>query len=352
MRTDFGQIGFAGRMLILLSCALSSGCSSLDLMMGVPAIPAERAPASMLNTLPKEDLVDISMTRLRQDPPDYYQLGPGDILGIYIENVLGNGEEPPPVHFPEEGVEPPAIGFPIPVREDGTIALPLIDEIYVEGKSLEETSMLIRLEYTVKKKILPPGKDRIIVTLIRKRQFRVLVVREESGGVQDVTKRGAGYTIDLDVYENDLLHALNETGGMPGTDAKSEVVIYRGLFEEGRHRDELIASLKAGQPPCQCPPPILDDPNVVRIPLKYHPANPPQFSEEDIILKTGDIVMIESRENERYYTGGALAGGEFLLPRDQDLDILGAIAKAGGLVGTAGVGLSSLGAGEGDGSRS
>jgi hypothetical protein len=33
-----------------------------------------------------------------------------------------------PVHFPEREAEnlPPAVGFPIPVREDGTISLPLI----------------------------------------------------------------------------------------------------------------------------------------------------------------------------------------------------------------------------------
>jgi hypothetical protein len=327
-----------------LACVLVSGCSSFGLM-GVPAIPAHRVPPTLLNQNVKQDLIDISMTRLRQDPPEYYQLGAGDVLGIYIQNVLGSDEEPPPVHFSESGDKPPAIGYPIPVREDGTIALPLVDEIYVEGKSLEEATMLIRREYTVNRSILLPGNDRIIVTLIRKRQHRVLVVREESGGVENVAKRGAGYTIDLDVYENDLLHALNATGGMPGVDARSDILIFRGLHQSGVHRDELIAQVKAGKLPCHCPPGIPDDPSVVRIPIKYHPSNPPQFSQEDIILKTGDIVMIESRDSEKYYTGGALAGGEFLLPRDEDLDVLGAIAIAGGTVGPAGFGLSSLGSG-------
>ena len=280
-----------------------------------------------------------------------YLLSAGDVLGIYIENVLGSEEESPPVHFPEDGDDPPAVGFPIPIRDDGTISLPFVNDIYVEGKTLDEVDRLIENEYTVKQNILTledgQVSAKIIVTLIRKRQFRVLVVREEAGGVEDVSKRGRGDNIDLDAYENDVLHALNETGGMPGTDAKNEIVIYRGMFESGFHRDQILAQVAAGRDPCFCSPPIPEDPNVVRIPLRYHPSQPPRFDQEDIVLQTGDILMIESRDREKYYTGGALQGGEYLLPRDEDLDILGAIAKAGGFVGSAGAGVSSIGSGSG-----
>ena len=48
----------------------------------------------------------------------------------------------------------------------------------------------------------------------------------------------------------------------------------------------------------------------------------------DIILEDGDIVFIGSRDNEIFYTGGLLGGGEYSLPRDRDLDILEAIAIA------------------------
>lgn len=338
-------------VVMFLACALP-GCASFQAgVMGIPAIPAKRVPPEILNQNTKNDLIDISLTRLRQDPPSVYRLGPGDILGVYIDNVLGKEDELPPVHFPEDGDDPPAVGFPIPVRDDGTINLPFVNDIYVEGKSLEEVTRLIEQEYTVKRQILNVDENeigaRIIVTLIRKRQFRVLVVREEYGGVEDVTKRGRGDNIDLDAYENDVLHALNETGGMPGVDAKNEVVIYRGLFESGDHRDQLLAQIAAGKDPCLCDPPMPEDSNVIRIPLRYHPSRPPSFDEQDIILQTGDIVMIESRDREKYYTGGALPGGEYLLPRDEDLDILGAIAKAGGFVGSAGAGVSSIGAGAG-----
>jgi hypothetical protein len=88
--------------------------------------------------------------------------------------------------------------------------------------------------------------------------------------------------------------------------------------------------------PCQAPPIIPDAPNVIRIPLRFHPDQPPTFTEQDIILNKGDIVMIQSRESEKFYTGGVLGGGEHLIPRDYDLDVLGAIAMAGGPVGSAG----------------
>lgn len=344
-----------GVVIMFMACALS-GCASLTSgIMGIPAIPANRVPPEVLNQINKNDLIDISLTRLRQDPPDVYLLASGDVLGVYIENVLGSEDESPPVHFPEDGDDPPAVGFPIPIRDDGTISLPFVNDIYVEGKTLDEVDRLIENEYTVKQNILTledgQVSAKIIVTLIRKRQFRVLVVREESGGLEDVSKRGRGDNIDLDAYENDVLHALNETGGMSGVDAKNEIVIYRGLFESGLHRDEILAQVAAGRDPCFCAPPIPGDPNIIRIPLRYHPSQPPRFDEEDIILQTGDIVMIELRDREKYYTGGALPGGEHPLPRDEDLDILGAIARAGGFVGAAGTGLGGVGQGGGSNPR-
>ncbi|RLS42298.1 MAG: sugar ABC transporter substrate-binding protein [Planctomycetota bacterium] len=279
---------------------------------------------------------EISLSRLRQTPPDHHQLGPNDILGVYIENVLGKTGEPPPVNFPEDGERDPSIGFPIPVREDGSIALPLIPPMKVEGLTIEQVTNLVRKAYTQDQKLLPSGKDRIIVTLIKRRTYQVLVVREESGAKDGVTKRGDGAMIDLPVYENDLLHALNATGGLPGTDAKNEVLIIRDDGKRGARYDQFVSQVKMSKMPCQAPPIIPDAPNVIRIPLRFHPDQPPTFTEQDIILNKGDIVMIQSRESEKFYTGGVLGGGEHLIPRDYDLDVLGAIAMAGGPVGSAG----------------
>jgi len=329
--------------LVLLGSAVSafSGCSSLMLSLSGPeAVPANKVPGIVL-TRPRSDMQEISLSRLRQTPPDHHQLGPNDILGVYIENVLGKTGEPPPVNFPEDGERDPSIGFPIPVREDGSIALPLIPAMKVEGLTIEQVTNLVRKAYTQDQKLLPAGKDRIIVTLIKRRTYQVLVVREESGSKDGVTKRGDGHLVELPAYENDLLHALNATGGLPGTDAKNEILIIRDDGKSGARYDEFVSQVKMSKQPCQAPPIIPDAPNVIRIPLRFHPDQPPNFTEKDIILNKGDIVMIQSRDSEKFYTGGVLGGGEYLIPRDYDLDVLGAIAMAGGPVGSAGNTFSS-----------
>lgn len=63
--------------------------------------------------------------------------------------------------------------------------------------------------------------------------------------------------------------------------------------------------------------------------MRLPPGVVPAFRQEDIILEEGDVVYIESREAEVFYTGGLLPGGEWLIPRDYDLDALGAMAIAG-----------------------
>ena len=68
--------------------------------------------------------------------------------------------------------------------------------------------------------------------------------------------------------------------------------------------------------------------NSIRIPLRLADYETVNFTEQDIILEDGDIVFIASRDDENFYTGGLLGGGEYTLPRDRDLDILEAIAIA------------------------
>jgi protein involved in polysaccharide export with SLBB domain len=323
------------------------GCQSFS------AVPVSRVPREILQAELKNDMEDISMLRLRQDPPENYLLGPGDVLGIYIKGVLGATDELPPIHFPEDANRPPAIGFPVPVREDGTLSMPFVDPIYVQGMSLVDATQAVLDAYTYPRVIVQKEQDPIIVTLMQKRKIRVLVIREESGGELGVSKRGTGHVVDLPAYQNDVLRALSETGGMPGTDAKNEILIYRGTFADGTNYDEIMNSLRFDdcQDPCFCSQgPIPDPPNVTRIPLRYHPTRPPAFSQEDVILGEGDIVIIRSREEETFYTAGVLGGGEFPLPRDKDLDIIGAIATAGGPLGSIGTGVGGVNSGGGRGS--
>ena len=75
----------------------------------------------------------------------------------------------------------------------------------------------------------------------------------------------------------------------------------------------------------------LCDPNsgqTIRIPLRLSHSEAIEFSPQDVVLEDGDIVFIQSRDDEVFYTGGLLGGGQYSLPRDSDLDILEAIAIA------------------------
>lgn len=349
-----------------LRCALGT-CLFVLTGCQVPAIEASRVPREFLG-MPRSEMQEITMTRLRQNPPKVYQLGPGDVLGIYIETVVGKSDEPPPVFYPEDKTAEPALGFPVPIREDGTVALPLVDPIKLSGLTLTQATLAIRRAYTVERKILPEGKDRILVTMQRRRKYKVLVVREEAGnaggGGQVVsgggaglglglTKRGTGAVVSLDAYENDLLHALSQTGGLPGLDAENEVLIFRGTSMDAAVRDQLLADLNAGREPCTDPQELPDDENTLRIPLRFYPDEVPSFKEDDIILNTGDIVYIRSRQREIYYLQGAVRGGAQQLPRDYDLDILGAVAVAGGSAASGGItgqsGLGGIGGGGGNG---
>ena len=69
---------------------------------------------------------------------------------------------------------------------------------------------------------------------------------------------------------------------------------------------------------------------MIRIPLRLRPDEPPPFTPEDVVLQTGDIVFIEARDTEVYYTGGLLFPRQFVLPRNYDLRVVDAVALAGG----------------------
>lgn len=327
----------------------STGCQM------VKGIPVSQLPRELLDGQLKNDFIDINMLRLRQDPPAFYALGPGDVLGLHIPDVFSAGEVEtvlPPVHFPEDASMPPAIGSPVVIREDGTVSLPYIDPVSVEGMSLVEATDAVQRAYTESDNQIARADSRVTLTMIRRRSVRVLVIREESGGVDGVTKRGTGHLVDLPAYENDVLHALSETGGMPGTDAENQVYIYRGMMSDGASYDMIMSNLcmENCQDPCFCnEAPLPDPPNVTRIPLRYHPTMPPRFTEDDILLNEGDIMIIRSRERETFYSAGLLGGGEHPLPRDKDLDVVGAIAIAGGPIGSIGTGIGGLGGNRGAG---
>lgn len=335
-----------------------SGCAALT--QPINGVPANRLPPEFFGE-PKNDLVPVDISLLSIEPPRDYQISGGDILGVYVEGVLpfnppNAPPEPPPVNFPDaDSTLPPSIGFPIAVQDDGTLSLPLVEPLDVEGLTLEQVRDAIRDKY-IDEDILRPEKARPVVTLIKERTYDVIVVREDSSGFgainagrnqsfggEDFIRGGSdrsasGGLVKLPAYQNDILHALVETGGLPGLNAKNEVKVLRASRADQRMRAQFMQQWYASQQammldPCSCPPELPEDPSILRIPLRLKPGVVPNITEDDVRLQDGDIVYIESRETEVFYTGGLLNGGEFPLPRDYDLDVLGAIAISGKAIG-------------------
>jgi hypothetical protein len=328
--------------LLLLSCIHGAGCAALT-NPGADGVPVHLLPADVLGPSRTEE-VPIPLNYLRQPPPDVYRLDSGDILGVYIDTVLGERNLPPPVRFAEQGHVSPALGYPIPVQEDGTVLLPYIKPVKVKGMSITEARDAIANAYIAPEEILKPGKERISVTLMEPRRYHVLVVRQDSlGNRQDnqqqafagnfvltapeqfnTERRGHGSALELPAYQNDVLTAMTRTGGLPGADAKNEVMILRPLQRVATAGGQDNSLLRREPLPGEAAE------RTTYIPLRVRPGEDIPFRPSDVILNDGDIVYIAAREAEVFYTGGLLLSGQYPLPRDFDLDVVQAIAYVRG----------------------
>jgi len=386
LRRSTPKLGFMALAVLLVA----PGCTTL--LSPMSGIPVSSLPPALLGER-KADYLSVPLALLRMEPTQDYLLAEGDILGVYIEGVMPpkSGDEQietaPPVHFPQPGSDlPPSVGYPIPVRDDGTLPLPLIRPIDVEGKTISEVEALVRKAYVEDEKILRPGRDRILVSLMRERTHRVIVIREDgsnqqlaiAGGqnmrgnaaevISGTSRTGAGYTLDMPAYKNDLMHALAQTGGLPGLNAKNEVKVIKAARIPMDRREEMIMQLfaAAGSQCGECglgmcnaggligSNMMVEDPFSITIPLRVRPGEMPNINPADVILEEGDIVYIESRDTEVFYTGGLLPGGQYPIPRDYDLDVIGAMSIAGTGLGGAngaqaggGIGTSFIGGGFG-----
>jgi hypothetical protein len=486
-------------------------------MQGVPAryLPTEMKTGDRSN----RRTIDLSL--LRQTPPLdpvtgglVHRIDAGDVLGVYVEGFVGKATEPAPVYFPQNNDSPPSFGHPYPVREDGTISLPFVGSVNLRGMTLAQAEERVRQSYLNPRQLIRPDLHRVQVNLQRPRQYRVLVIRQDSRAEPQsnaflgqlnigMVKRGTGKVVNLPVYSNDVLNALTATEGLPGLDAENAVYVIRrrGNGQGGTldprwpadlnpallnqpfpmdvpairgqspdeprgplHQPHVTQAYFQGSPnqfvqqvnmgavadpyrgtasvdPMVAPPEIwpdrnameemfrpaaaqiptgpmnvdprwrtgptplqpngpplspmtsnvpqqpmypagpngatgddapysagpnggyagpvnsmyptpsgpglpmgpgpmmdpghaidgggvLDGRHVIRIPIRLGPGETADIRPEDVVLYDGDIVFIESRDTEVFYTGGLLGGGQYTLPRDYDLDILQAISLA------------------------
>jgi protein involved in polysaccharide export with SLBB domain len=327
--------------VVVLASTLAAGCAAWS-NPGVEAIPVHLLPPE-LRGHSVAGMHTIPLALLGQERPEAYRIDAGDVLGVWIEGVLGERGVQPPVQpaIKLDAVDlPPATGFPLQVQRDGTLSLPSIEPVKIAGMTFKEAEDAIRQAY-VKKEILRAGRERIIISLMRPRTYHVLVLRQDSaqatqqtvvtssiggGGPEyiGISRKGTGWDLVLPAYQNDVLTALAKTGGLPGTDAVDTVIIERNV-RGGRNWEVIAQEFKDhGPPPCVAGGPVM------QIPLRAPAGTPLPLRAEDVILHDGDVVFIPAREERLFYTGGLLPPGQHLLPRDTDLDVLEAVARVRG----------------------
>lgn len=335
------------------------------------AVPANRLP-TQFKAPQKCDLSPINFAMLGSQKQTDHLIDGGDVLAITIQGVIpaDEGAAAPVIsgqatlareYYPPLGVvDSPSYGVPVHVQSNGTIQLPLVAAVDLKGLTLAEAAEAIRRAYT-EEEIVREGKDQVNVVLLRSRVNRIMVLREDASteaanfvrkGEVVSHKKGSAAVIDLPVYESDVLHALATTGGLPGVDAYNEIWVLRSTSLAAGVDQTIRNMVEGGESPSDAIQSVGAHAEAIRIPLKLCPDEPIPFSQEDVLLRDGDVIYIEPRRDEYFYTGGLLPGRQVPLPRDEDLDILEAVAVAegsvGGLGGTSSVAVLRAGAGVGN----
>ncbi len=322
-------------LIALLLCALP-GCKSV---MHCSIRPEDL----QFDSIPESRSTQVQIDhRLLGTPIDAeHSVTKGDVLGIYIADVLGDREELPQVAYPSFRTKnspiEPFVGQPIKVESDGTIKLPYVSPIHVEGMSLPQVRDAISTQYVNVEGVVKEGRSNVFVSLITPRFHRIYVVRQDtrynlpgltSTSQQEISRRWSGTTLYLEPKESSVLTALMRTGGLPGIDAKNELWVMKGVPKEDLH-DVCIPHLKKleGETPMMIPK---SNSKMIRIPLMQQLGEELPFTQDDVVLGDGDVVFLPRRDGDHFMTGGMLPSGRYPLPRDRDLDILEAIAISTG----------------------
>lgn len=343
----------------LARCSVLTICAAVLLLPGCASLTNPTANAVPVNRLPTEILGEsreieqtIPEKFLKAPKQDPYLLSANDVLGIFIRGITGDEKTIPPVVTLPDTRLPPSFGFPFVIREDGTVSLPLAPEpIKVSGMSVAQAEKEIKRYFVDVWQILKAENASVSVSLQKQHTNAIFVLRQDSGSVTfgggglNNTKRGTGVVLELQYNESDVATALTRTGGLPGIDAKNEVLIFRGVYKSANGNKLVMPDLKAlkggktvltrdadGKPGLE----------VVRIPLRLKPGSEVPFTPEEMRLGDGDALFIETRETELFYTGGLLPPSEIVLPRDYDLDVLEAVAQVRGPLFNGGQATSSL----------
>jgi protein involved in polysaccharide export with SLBB domain len=163
---------------------------------------------------------NIDIRQLAVDPLPAYRVHAGDVLGITAKDIFGDQTH-----------------LPISVLNDGTISLPLLKPISVQGLTVAETRERVQQRYFESKIVAPPCP--VLITMIEIHRINVLVWRvddEKPIQPQRVKLRG---------NDSDVLHAFSLSGGFPKGPVES-ISIIRAKNLLDCDLDELPARIRKG----------------------------------------------------------------------------------------------------------
>jgi hypothetical protein len=147
--------------LLVLASTLFTGCAAITSPVA-DGIPVSLLPPELLGKS-KNNLKHLPLSLLNQPSPGVYLLGPRDVLGVWIEGVVGDAAQPIPVigqlpiasvvvnsQLIEKDKLAAGPGIPVTVGSDGTIALPYVAPIVVAGLTVDQAREAIRHAFTVR----------------------------------------------------------------------------------------------------------------------------------------------------------------------------------------------------------
>ena len=165
-------------------------------------------------------------------------------MAVFIPGILGEETADPPVFGGQDG-SPPSIGYPIPVRSNGTISLPLIKPIMVQGKPIEEIEELVKEAYIAGNFLTRVSMQ---ISLLKFREGS----RSQPSGLQPLNPSN-GITAGLTGVPSDSSTPLTEVvrllmhvnGKAPGAYTGKQIEILASRLERQIQRAEIDLELAA-----------------------------------------------------------------------------------------------------------
>ena len=250
----------------------------------------------------------LNMANLTARPSKEYYLGPGDILEVTISDLDSKADRRP---------------FRVTVMGTGEVFLPYVGAVNVTG--LNEAAAIHHITSKYVDGILV--NPQVNLALVQEATIHVNVLGE-------VNKPGM---VELPKGKNDVGSAISAAGGL--SDLAAEMIeVHRRLpdMPEGFIPERLPFQYE------QYDENPMDPKKILRIPLRGLP--PGALQEQDVVLGSGDFVVVPSRRYDVFWVVGKLSetnlvrfslgdrerelGAGLVLPRDRDIDVVTAVAMA------------------------